>query len=388
MARKAQWPPPVYPRDGMDRLRIYVNGKPKDFTLGPTGSNEARAEYARLVAELAAGRRIGTNGTQAAVLTVDDVVQRWLTQGVAEKYSATSREPAQFVIALRPLCRIYGHTLAAEFDPERLEVLQHAMATGSWMSNEERAAATKRKRPVGLCRNVVNRRITRVKTAWRWLEKKKLVPAGSWSALLSVEGLAKNNRVSRNTEKVKPCEWAQVEAVVPFLKPPVAAMTQLQWWTGMRSCEVRIMRACEIDQAGVSVDGVKVWIYRPEKDKNSWREGAVPRAVPLGPECQKLLGPWLRAAGPGDYLFPPSRKKPNRCYSSNTYANAVLRACRAAGIKEFHPYQSRHAAKMRFKRAAGLDGARAVLGQSSVQTTELYGSLDIEHAAQVAAKLG
>ena len=36
MPRKAQWPPPIYPRNGVDRIRIRQDGKPHDITLGPT----------------------------------------------------------------------------------------------------------------------------------------------------------------------------------------------------------------------------------------------------------------------------------------------------------------------------------------------------------------
>jgi len=54
MSRKAQWPPPVYHHkpSGKDRLRVYINRKPRDYNLGPTGSKEARQEYRRLLADL------------------------------------------------------------------------------------------------------------------------------------------------------------------------------------------------------------------------------------------------------------------------------------------------------------------------------------------------
>ena len=70
------------------------------------------------------------------------------------------------------------------------------------------------------------------------------------------------------------------------------------------------------------------------------------------------------------------------------YDNVIWRACRKAGVR-LQPYGGRHATKDRVTRAAGLDAARAVLGQSSLGTTNDYGSqLDLETAARVAARLG
>ena len=47
-----------------------------------------------------------------------------------------------------------------------------------------------------------------------------------------------------------------VEATLPFLTHPVAAMVRLQMFTGMRPGEARAMRADEIDRSG------DVWLYR------------------------------------------------------------------------------------------------------------------------------
>ncbi len=50
---------------------------------------------------------------------------------------------------------------------------------------------------------------------------------------------------------------------------------------------------------------------------------------------------------------------------------------------------TRHAARLRFSRAVGIDGARAALGQRSLDTTLLYGaSGDAELAIDAARKVG
>jgi len=54
MPRKAQFPPPIYPknpRPGQRTIaRVWRDGQPTDVPLGPAGSDQAKAAYARLCA--------------------------------------------------------------------------------------------------------------------------------------------------------------------------------------------------------------------------------------------------------------------------------------------------------------------------------------------------
>lgn len=53
MGRHAAWPPPIYTRNGKDRVRLRpAPGQTQDITLGTSGSPEAKRVYAWLVAEL------------------------------------------------------------------------------------------------------------------------------------------------------------------------------------------------------------------------------------------------------------------------------------------------------------------------------------------------
>jgi hypothetical protein len=54
----------------------------------------------------------------------------------------------------------------------------------------------------------------------------------------------------------------------------------------------------------------------------------------------------------------------------------------------FKPYDLRHGRKMDLARTVGSDGARAVLGQKSIDATEHYGEVDQAHARDVMRKLG
>jgi integrase len=367
-------------------------GGRKDFTLGTYDSPESWTEYYRLLAEWKANdRRLPKPVKEPEDLTVNEVLLAFFRHADKE-YPASSREPANFKLSLRPLQRLYRHTSAKDFGPKALKALQQAMADGSWMTAEEKAKAEKQRRPIGWCRNVVNRRIVRVRTMFKWAESEELVPKGHLHALLTVKGLPKRGGPARQTPPVTPSSWEHVQAVSPHCPPPVAAMLQLQWWAGMRSCEVRILRTCDIDRSNPLC-----WLYRPAHHKNDWREDDQGRVAPLGPECQKLLAPWLRPDNPEGYLFRPLVARRDRdgqahyreaYYTDWAYCQAVRRAYRKAGVR-LTPYQGRHAAKKRITAAAGLDAARAVLGQKSLGSTNGYAQqIDVNKATEVMARLG
>ena len=395
MSRKPSFP--VYPKKKHRSGQCRISLQGKDYYLGPFGSPESHQKYDQLRAEWYTRQAAGLTATASPAapatpsLTVAQVVARWETYA-EQVYSARGGELEQFGMVLKPLIRLYGPLPAAAFDAKCLETLQLAMATGSWMTEEEKESRRKYRRPVGVCRNVVNRRTVRVKTLWKWIEKEGLVPRGSHHHLLTVGAIPAYLPGVRKTQKRPPATWEKVQAVLVYLQPkrtrrPLAAMLELQWWTGCRTGEVRIFRTVDIDMAGPVVDGCPIWLYRPATHKNDWREGAEdsPRVVPLGLECQRILRDWLLPDEPEAYLFRPRGKQ--TCYTEAGYAAAVDRAAAKAGV-DLEPLDNRHAARMRISKVLGMEAARAVLGQKSVDITALYGSLDIQHAAEAARKLG
>ena len=73
-------------------------------------------------------------------------------------------------------------------------------------------------------------------------------------------------------------------------------MIQIQRLTGMRPCEVVVIRPCDIDQTK------DVWIYEPYDHKNRWR--GHDRKIPLGPKAQEILRPFVDRK-PTAFLFSP-----------------------------------------------------------------------------------
>jgi integrase len=370
MARPKKWPPTLHLHRSSGQAYVRINGR--NVYLGRYDSPESREAYQRI---LAAGGAPAPKPT--AGVTVAGVIARFLADAEATR-DPRGREVEQFKLSLAPVLRLYGSRPADEFDADALEVVQRALASGSWLTDKERAVRAKRKQSCALSRNVVNRRVVRIRTAWRWAERKKLVPEGRWAALCALPGLPKGAKGVRCLPRRQASSRADVERVAAACVAPAGAMLLLQWLSGMRSCEVRLMRVGDVDRSDQ-----ECWWYRvpEEADKNSWRDGT-PRVVPLGPDCQRLLGPLL-AGEPAAYVFLNRLGAP---YTTWAYAHAVANGSKKAGVK-VTPYQGRHSFKARVTREHGLDCARAALGQKSLGTTNGYAAeLDLELAKEAVRK--
>jgi integrase len=381
--RKAQWPPPVR-KHSSGQAACRIRGK--DYYLGKFGSPEARAAYARLLVEQA-NRPEPPPAAKAAgpaVVSVSAVVARWLRDDLP-RFPAGSREPVAYRYALSALVRLFGPLPAADFDAGCLGRLQSALASGDWLTDQEKAKRPSHQRS-GMVARTANMHVGRVKSVWRWAERVGMVPRGSHAHLSSLPGLRANDARVRHSQAHRPATFEEVRQVVRQLSPVGRAMLLLQWWSGMRSGEVRVMRAGQVDTSG------DVWLYRLGSHKNAWRGQT--RVVALGPKCKALLAPWLEGRQATDYLFPPTRsrsdcKRAERgCYSSETYARMVARAAARAGVEGFSPYSCRRSAAERITRIAGIEAARAVLGHKGVGMTAHYAGVDLRHAAEVARRLG
>jgi integrase len=406
MPRTKKGTPPSYRRHSSGQAVVTVRtttGDRRDILLGPWDTPESREEYARVLILLNThqGRYPCGEGKAAPLsgLTVNEVLLAFWEYAKGH-YGEDNKELVQYRYSLRPLRELYGTKLAGEFTPKCLKVVRQRMADLGW------------------CRGVINRRLTRIKTVWGWAVSEELVPAAAAHGLREVKGFRKGEKGIKESAPPSPAFWEDVKAVLPFCPRPVAAMLQLQWLTGMRSGEVRVMRTRDLEMTNP-----ECWQYRPGSDqgehgahKNAWR--GQDRVVPLGPQCIAVLTPWLRPDEPEARLFQPRaateesnakrraqrktprqpsqlarkrkknpRRAPGVCYTAESYPRAVARACEKAKVR-FRPYALRHGRKMDIERTEGAEAARCVLGQKTIQSTQHYGRLDVERAGKVMAKLG
>jgi integrase len=368
----------------------------KDVYLGPHGTELSKANYDRALAEWLAGGRSPSRRSSVAQagLTVGELIVRYWT--FARRHYRRDGEPTRELDnirdALRPLCDHYRHLGADRFGPVALKTVRQAMIDA------------------GLARTTINFRVSKIRRTFRWAAANELVPAGVYHGLMTVTGLLPGRDGVRDSEPVKPVPEAHIAAVRPLVSKPIRAMIDLQALTGMRPGEVMAMRGVDIDRSGA------VWVYRPSRHKTQGRGGQ--RAVPLGPQAQAVLSPWL-GNDPLAYLFSPAtavairnarrreerktpmtpsqarrrpkrhpRRAPGKCYNKNAYGQAILRACKKANIPRWHPNQLRHTAATRFRERYGIEAARQLLGHRSTAPTEIYAEADLGRVVGIMAEIG
>jgi integrase len=384
--------------------------------LGKWDSPESHTNYERVVEEWLASRRCRPHAAshsaiadtasvaaaRAGSLTVGQLILAYwqFAQGYYKPDGETTSELRCIREALRPLRELYGQGEAATFGPLALKAVRQRMIERGW------------------CRSHINHQVNRIRRLFRWAVSEELLPSSVHEALRSVAGLARGRGGVRESSPIAPAFWEHVQAIIPHCPSPVAAMLELQWLTGMRSGEVRIMRTLDIDQSAPTC-----WLYRPGSNegehglhKNAWRGQS--RVIVLGPKAIALVAPWLRPDDPEAFLFQPrqaveernarrrtqrrtprtpsqiaraKKKRPRRApglhYRATSYAHAVAVACKKAGVK-FTPYGLRHGRKMLIERTVGAEAARAVLGQKCIQATQHYGQQDLGKATEVMIQLG
>jgi integrase len=154
-------------------------------------------------------------------------------------------EAANCRAAAGPFVCLYGTTPASDFGPLALRAVREEMLSRGW------------------CRTNVNRAVARLRHMFKWAARRDLVPASVWHGLQAVESLAAGRTSAR--ESVRPVEAQAVEATLPVMPGPVAAMVRLQQLTGMRSGEVIAMTTERIDFSG------EIWTYVPTTHKTAYR---------------------------------------------------------------------------------------------------------------------
>jgi integrase len=273
----------------------------------------------------------------------------------------------------------------------------------------------------GNCRNVVNKRTSRIVRIFKWAVSELMVPPSVHYGLQAVSGLRRGRADVRESEPIKPVPDAFVDAVLPHVSRQIRAMIELQRLTGMRPGEVCMMRTIDIDTTG------RVWCYVPESHKTEHHGRS--RTIAIGPRAQEILRHWLRPELTA-YLFQPReamgelqverrktrrtpltpsqrnrmrKQKPQRApgdrYEPKVYAHAIasgiVRAnrererLRFPPIPRWGPNRLRHNAATMLRREFDLDTAKAVLGHSSpVVTAQHYAELDSAKAAAAMERVG
>jgi integrase len=174
-------------------------------------------------------------------------------------------------------------------------------------------------------------------------------------------------------------EYADIEPVADDVveqtllhikKQQVKDMIRVQRFLSGRPQDIHNMRSCDIDRSG------EIWRYAPFTHKTKYRGKT--RELPIGPKAQQILLPYLeQCKEQKNFVFP----RPSAKYYAAHYANAILVACKKAGVPPWTPNQLRHAGGTEVRNKFGLEYAQAVLGHSSAKITEIYAKSSFDKAA-------
>ena len=432
MPPRPTWPPTIHVRGTVAYVKVRAaGGARRQVNLGPAGSDEARAAYVRLLAELqASGGALPP--TPAPGLTVTELIVAY-DHHAGKKYQKGGRPTGQLDRVrrvLRVVRDLYGPTPAAEFGPLALEAVRGRLVDLGWS------------------RGYIASAVGCVRRAWKWGVSQEAVPEAAHRALCTLEPLRRGTPGVREGKRVGPATAAQVEATLPHLGRVVADMVRVHRLTGMRSGELCAMRPGDVRRDG-ALEGVGrfpgLWLYLPESHKTEHHGHR--RVIFLGPQAQALLAPYFASpplwdapevlaflAGPegdgplADWLaecdaaprdpaapfFSPLEaanlrlteegrrvnhartRHPGDRYPVASYGHAVTKAvARANRLREpgtpavphWSPHQLRHATATAVAGAYDLEVAGAVLSHETLQVTQRYADT-LALAAEAMRQLG
>lgn len=367
---------PTYRRNGDGRaFAVYPNSGGRRVYFGRHGTPEAEAAFKRWLSALLKAEAdapeptpVIVAGPSTPLCACIEAYMDWA------KRHYDSREYNNLRAPLKALEAHAGDLPARSFGPNALrEFRDHLMAKGF----------VKGGTPRRYTRSTLNTACNKVRRFVRWCESRELLPAGTAASLATLESLRAGKCSAPDKPPVTSVPWEVVKATLPYCRPDLAAMIQVQFWCGMRPAEVCRMTAGELDRIGA------VWWYRPTRHKNTHRGKPLVKAVPK--PAQEILAPFIeRAESPDSPLFLTRFDNP---YNSDAYSTAVELAVKAANragcrLPHWTPNRLRHLIAEVVDGLAGREAAQHFLGHSRPDTTAIYAKRVEETLRRTAEELG
>jgi len=155
----------------------------------------------------------------------------------------------------------------------------------------------------GYARKQVNNLVGFVRQMFRWGKARRLVPAGRYAHLKTLEPLREGRE---NDERFWEVEDEVIERTLLLLLPVYQAIIRILWWTGARPKEILRMRVGDIERQVVEDNGQKaeMWSLSPKKHKTAKKDKG--RVIAFGTREQAVLAPYLAGKSAEDFVFRPA----------------------------------------------------------------------------------
>lgn len=227
----------------------------------------------------------------------------------------------------------------------------------------------------GNSRQYINERVRYIIKIFKYALSQEMIRPEQIVALKSLEPLKYGEAPEPPPREIVTLE--QVQEVLPHLSPMIQAMLRIQVATGARPKEIFSITPGAVDRSR------DPWWYRPQGHKT--RHHGKKKAIPLLGDSRDALAPWLLRTDSDDDLVFKTRR--GNQWTASTYRWEIHKACDRIGVDRWSPYTIRHLTAGVVREKLGLEGAKSLLGHSSVRITETHYAALTEREALAAAEV-
>lgn len=363
MGRKKVFPPIVRIHKGRERVshnRVW-------YDLGPAGSPETKLKYAQLVLQW-------QTDPQSSHLNADDYLVAELFADYLEKEQARCSKVRR--IAANLFAERYGVMPVRDMKARHFEEFKR------WLCEAKNERGNQRF-GIGSIRLLLGA----VRAVWEWG-----VIWGLTTPEQVIEFKVVKNPVqgeARCRRVVKPAPRDALEKLLPHVSLTMGGLLRLIAATGMRPSEAITLTPSQITRGGITdvpgrgmEDLGDIWMVTFTAHKTAMKTGA--KYLLLTAEARAILEPLWDLREPDEPFFHlKTRKKP---YTVGGIRNALLRACKKAGMPYIHVYRFRHLRAVLLDEQHGREVARAVLGHTSEHMTSHYTGRNFAAAKKAAGE--